>query len=436
MSMRSLLGGIVNNSPVPLVSSRAGGGFTLGTLLGGTGRDRTSQLQAMSATPTLYGVIRKLARVTAAPEWHLCRKPANPGDDPVPLTGARAENAAPLKVWNKPNAAPHMTRTYFTQGIQQHKDLVGEFWWVVNRFAGIPVEIWPVRPDRIFPVPSETKLVAGYIYRAPTGEEVPLELDEVICSIDPSPTDPLRGEGPIGALASDLTQSDAQAEWQASFYRNSANPGGIIKVGRKLNDREWEELVERWRFEHQGSSNAGRVAVLEEGDFTPLSYAQKDMQFVESRGLTRQAIFDAYGFPKFGIGDVDDVNRASADASLALIAQTLAVPRLNDIRDVLNNRFLPMFGPMWRNYTFEYDSPVPPDAESERLDLTARANAFATLINVRVEPDDAAEVCGLPPMRVKEPEPVPAPAPGRGVPGAPAGDPDEDPQKDPEQEKE
>jgi HK97 family phage portal protein len=265
---------------------------------------------------------------------------------------------------------------------------------------------------------------------------VPLELDEVICSIDPSPTDPLRGEGPIGALASDLTQSDAQAEWQASFYRNSANPGGIIKVGRKLNDREWEELVERWRFEHQGSSNAGRVAVLEEGDFTPLSYAQKDMQFVESRGLTRQAIFDAYGFPKFGIGDVDDVNRASADASLALIAQTLAVPRLNDIRDVLNNRFLPMFGPMWRNYTFEYDSPVPPDAESERLDLTARANAFATLINVRVEPDDAAEVCGLPPMRVKEPEPVPAPAPGRGVPGAPAGDPDEDPQKDPEQEKE
>lgn len=434
MSLRSLFGGIVNDAPVPLVSSRIGGGFSLGSLLGGHGRDRTSQLGSLTATPTLFGVVTKLGRMTAMPEWRLCRKPANPDEEPKPLTGNRAENAAPLKVWNKPNGAPHMTRTYFVQGIQQHKDLCGEFWWVVNKFAGIPVEIWPVRPDRMFPVPSETKLVAGYIYRGPNGEEVPLDIDDVIPSISPSPLDPLRGEGPVGALASDLAESSAQAEWQASFYRNSASPGGIIKVGRKLGDTEWEELVERWRFEHQGSSNAGRVAVLEEGDFTPLSYAQKDMQFVESRGLTRQAIFDAYGFPKFGLGDVDDVNRASAEASLALMAQTLTIPRLNDIRDVLNNRFLPMFGPVWRNYTFEYESPIPPDAESERLDLTAKANAFATLINARVEPDDAAEVCGLPPMRVKEPEPMPVP--GQGVPGARPGDPGEEPEQDPEQEEE
>jgi capsid portal protein len=167
--------------------------------------------------------------------------------------------------------------------------------------------------------------------------------------------------------------------------------------------------------------NAGRVAVLEEGDFTPLSYTQKDMQFVESRGLTRQAVFDAYGFPKFGIGDVDDVNRASAEASMALMAQTLTVPRLEDIRGVLNGRLLPMFGPLWRDYEFNYRSPIPPDAESERLDLAARTTAFKTLIDARVDPSDAAEVCGLPPMNVREPEPAPAPAPA-APPVPPAGE--------------
>jgi len=416
VSVRSLLGGMVNESPVPLVS-RWGAGRGLGTMF--TGRGRTAELESLNATATLYGVVKKLSKATAAVEWTLDRKPARPGDDPIPLTGGRAESAAPLRVWSNPTDAPHINAAYFRQGSQQHYDLCGEFWWVVLKFAGIPVQLWPVRPDRITPVPSQTRLVAGYLYRSPDGEEVPLEVDDVICSIDPSPTDPLRGAGPIGALASDLAESRAQAAWQAATYRNGAQPGGIIKVGRKLSDSEWDDLVERWRFEHQGTENAGRVAVLEEGDFTPLSYAQKDMQFVESRGLTRQAIFDAYGFPKFGIGDVDDVNRASAEASMAMFSQTLTVPRLENFRTVLNTRFLPMFGSAWKNYEFNYADPVPADAEGERQDLTTKSSAFKTLIDAGVNPEDAAEVCGLPPMRVdKKPEPAPV------VPGAPEPEPD------------
>lgn len=409
MSIKSLFGGIVNESPVPLASrwGRGSGVFNLGAI---GGRGRSGELGSMSATATLYGVITKLAQITSAPTWSLDRKPARPGDEPIPLAGARAENAAPLKVLNKPNPVPFMTRKMLFAAAQQHKDLCGEFYWVVTKFMGTPVEIWPVRPDRMHPVPGERTLVVGYVYRSPDGEEIPLELSDVIVSIGVSdPNDMMRGISPIGALAADLAQSEAQSAWQNSLYRNSANPGGIIKVGRKLGDDEWEQLVERWRMEHQGVQNAGRVAVLEEGDFTPISYSQKDMQFVESRNLTRQAVFDAYGFPKFGIGDVDDVNRASADASLALLAQTLAVPRLTDFREVLNEQFLPMFGPLWRNYEFNYANPVPPDAETDRLDLTARTNAFSTLVGAGVHEDDAAEVCQLPAMRFEKPEPKPLP---------------------------
>lgn len=411
MSLRSLLGGIVNDSPVPL-TTKWGSGFAMGAGLFG-GRGRTSELSSMGATPTLYGVIKKLSRSTAGVEWDLCKKAANPGDEPVPLTGAAAERAAPLKVWNSPNPAPHMNAVYFRQGSQQHKELCGEFWWVVVKVGGVPVELWPIRPDRMMPVPSTTRLVAGYIYTSPDGEQVPLDVDDVIVSIDPSSMDPLRGSSPIGALASDLAQNSSQARWQEAMYRNAAQPGGIIKVARKLSDSEWDSLVERWRFQHQGEQNAGRVAVLEDAEFTPLSYAQKDMQFVESKGLTRQAIFDAYGFPKFGIGDVDDVNRASAEASMVMFSETLIVPRLDDMRTVLNTRFLPMFGTAWRNYEFNYRNPVPPNAESDRADLTAKTGAFKTLLDAGVSAADAAEVCGLPPMRIEKRAPAAPPAPGR-----------------------
>ena len=410
MSVRSLFGGMVNESPVPLVS-RWQMGRGLGAMF--TGRSRTAQLESQSATATLHGVTKRLANSAGAVEWTLDRKPANPGDEPRPLTGGRAEAAAPLRVWNAPNDAPHMTASYFRTASVQHYDLCGEFWWVVLRVASVPVELWPIRPDRITPVSTETRLVAGYLYRSPDGEEIPLDVDDVLCAIDPSPSDPLRGSSPIGALASDLAQATAQGEWQAAMYRNAAQPGGVITIGRKLGDTEWDDFVLRWRAQHQGVQNAGRVAVLEEGTFTPLTYAQKDMQFVESRGLTRQAIFDAYGFPKFALGDVDDVNRASAEASMAMFAQTLTVPRLEIMRSVLNTRFLPMFGSAWRNYEFNYANPVPQDSESERADLTTKATAFKTLIDAGVHEDDAAEICELPKMRVKEkPAPV-LPQPGQ-----------------------
>ncbi len=103
---------------------------------------------------------------------------------------------------------------------------------------------------------------------------------------------------------------------------------------------------------------------------------------------------------------------------MTMFTQTLTIPRLDNFRTVLNTRFLPMFGSTWRNYEFNYVNPVPADAESERADLTAKTNAFKTLIDAGVSADDAAEVCGLPPMRVeKKPEPVPV------APGAPGGRP-------------
>lgn len=426
MSVRSLFGGMVNETAgVPLVSRFTNLGFGASMF---TGRGRTAELESMSATPTLHGVIKKLAQLTSAVEWDLCRKPARDGDEPIPLTGGRAESAAPLRVWNNPNDAPHMNAKYFRMASQQHYDLCGEFWWIVVKFMTIPVQLWPVRPDRMFPISTTTKLVAGYIYRSPDGEEIPLDVDDVICSIDPSGTDPLRGASPVGALASDLAQSTAQGAWQAAMYRNAAQPGGIIKMPRKMQDTEWESLVERWRMQHVGVQNAGRIAVLEEADFIPLTYTQKDMQFVESRNLTRQAIFDAYGFPKFGIGDVDDVNRASAEASSAMLAQTLTSPRVQNFRTVLNTRFLPMFGSAWRNYEFNPREVVPPDGEADRADLTAKTAAFKTLIDAGVNAEDAAEVCGLPPMRVeiREKPAAEPPVPGREDEPAPGEDDDDE----------
>lgn len=414
MSLRSLLGGIVDQVPVPYVSRRGSLPLSYGS---GGYKTRSGQLEAYSNTGVLHGVVSKLATTTSLVKWNLYKSAVSGIDeDRIPVT-----RHAALIVLRQPN--PWMAWQEFVESFQQHIDLAGEAWWVLDRSGpgAMPLEIWPVRPDRMRPVPSTDRFIAGYIYSGPDGEDIPLDVDQVIYLRTPDPRNIYRGISPVSALAADLGNEQAQAAWSRSFFNNSATPGGIIKVNRKLGNTEWEELVTRWNQQHRGVNNAGRVAVLEEGEFLPLAYTQRDMQFVESRGFTKQAILDAYAFPKFGLGDVDDVNRATAEASMALMAQTLTVPRLERIKAALNGEFLPMFGRTAAGLEFDYENPVPEDRESENSTLTAKVTALVELVGAGFDPDEAADVVGLPQMSFEKPAlpPVRVPSTIEPVPGQP-----------------
>ena len=401
MSVRSLLGGAYRpvraQSPVPFTTkwrTNALGGLGLGT----RGRMETAEeLESYGQVAVLFGVVSTLATSTALVNWRLFRKPASATMDAVEVTNPK--ESAPLMIWRQPNQ--FMTGTRFVETFQQHIDLTGKAWWVVARVGNMPVELWPVRPDRMYAVPSREDFIAGYVYVGADGEEVPLAREDVISLTWPAPLDIYDGMSPLSSLDADIDTDQAQREWSESFFRNSAQPGGIITGTGPMDDDQFDELVERWTRSHQGISNAGRVAILEQGTFTPLQYTQKDMQYVEGRELAKQAILDAYAFPKFGIGDVQDVNRASAEASKAYIAESKTVPRLERIKDALNGPFLSLFG-MQDTHEFCYDSPVPPDQETENATLTAQVSAYTALVGAGVDPMDAAMVCGLPMMRMAE----------------------------------
>jgi HK97 family phage portal protein len=415
MSIRSLLGGIVAGDapPVPYVSRWRN---ALGTAQQSGSRGREAQLALYADSGTLYGVVSKLASMTSLVNWRLYRSAASGLD----ADRVEVPRHAALMVLNRPNQ--FMTRQELVEAGQQHLDLAGECWWVIVRVGSVPFELWPVRPDRMRPVESNTDFIAGYIYRSPDGEEVPLKREDVIMVRTPSPLDIYRGMSPLPALDSDLDNDRAQGQWSAAFFQNNANPGGVITVDRRMQEDEWEEMTTRWNAQHRGISNAGRVAVLEQATFAPISYTQRDMQFVESRNFTKQAILDAYGFPKFGLGDVDDVNRASAEASMALMAQTLGVPRLERLKGALNNDFLPQFGTTGKGLEFDYDSPVPPDQELDNATLTAKATAVVALVQVGFDPDEACDTVGLPRMVWTERGPEVIHAPSRTG-QTPSGDP-------------
>lgn len=381
---------IRNQAPVPYTSAMGAsrGLFSSDTELPVAER----AYDAYGSVGTLFSIVKQIYEAFGSVEWHLYRK-----------TSVRDKNRRQevithgfLDVWNMPN--PFMTGRMFRETCCQHLDLVGETFFVLIKAMGVIYEMWPVRPDRMHPVKHPKKFLTGWVYKGPDGEEVPLNLDDVVQIKYPNPADPYRGMGPVQTSLFDVDAAKYSAEWNRNFFINGAQPGGVIKVPYKMSDPEWLAFNKRWNSMHQGVAAAHRVAILENADWIDTKFSMEDMQFVELRNLPRELIREAFAFPKPMLGTVDDVNRANADAGKEIMAENQTAPRLARWKDIVNVFLLPLFA-NGKSLELDYDNPVPENADQANAKLTASASAAKNLIDAGYHPDDVSDACKLPHMR-------------------------------------
>ena len=346
-SVQSLFKANTERPPMALAT-----GHNLTGLGGGvTVPNQQSQMQSMTNTSWLFSVVDRIASSAAAVPWGLFRQ------------GPNGENQEILKhpildLWRSVN--PFYTRHEFIETSIQHFELTGEIWWlIVRNRSRRPVELWPIRPDRIRPVPHPTDFVAGYIYTI--GQtQIPLERKDVIFIRRPSPLDPYRGIGTVQSMMVDIGAEQMASQWTRNFFNNGAMPGGILQFDEGMSDADFERLVSRWSEQHQGVANAHRVAVLERGKWVDRKFSQRDMQMVELRRLNRDLIFGAFGIPSSVMGVTESVNRANAEAGDVMFGRWILKPRLERIKQALNERLVTL---MDKTLFLDYGEPSPENKE-------------------------------------------------------------------------
>lgn len=399
--MTSFLGAFLNQSPVPVATP-----FRALPVFGQRGSH--ASLKAMENVGTVFSIVNRTAEAAAAVEWKLYRKRSDARrsyayegmDDRTEVT-----NHLALKVWNRPN--PFYTRQELVEVYAQHMGLTGEAWWALGYTGGFnaPMEIWPVRPDRMAIVESPTEYIAAYEYKNPDGSTTRLETNEVIFSRRPDPLDAYRGVGPVQSVLAKIDSIRYSDEWNRNFFLNSAEPGGIIKINRDLDDDEYQRLNFRWNESHKGVANAHRVAILdgEEMEWVERQAVHRDLQFAELSSLNSEQIREAFGFPKSMLGTSENVNRANAEAGAYMFAQWILVPLLERIKQALNSEFLPLFGSAGEGVEFDYCSPVPEDRAADARDRESKTLAAKTLTDAGVYGPEALEAVGLPPLSFGDP---------------------------------
>ena len=422
---RTLLGAVLrseNKAPVPYVPRTSGRRSWLPS--GMTTGGMTAQMQAQGQVGTLFAIVDRIITAYSQVEWKLYRVPrdgrrrydggtTSTQDGRVEVTRHPA-----LDLWHKPN--PFFFGGAFRESTQQHEELTGEQYWIIVRNAvGLPQEMWFVRPDRMEPVPDSENFLAGYIYRGPGGEDVPLAVDDVIFLRRPHPLDPYRGLGAVQSILGDLDATYLSTEYNRNFFMNSASPGGIIQAEQNISDEDFTQFQERWAETHKGVANAHRVAILEAGmKWVDRKYTMDDMQFVELREASRETIREAFGFPKAMTGATDDVNKANAYAGEVMFARWMTKPRLMRTKEALNQILLPMYGSSATGLEFDFVNPVPEDDEIAAEVLKNKAEAAAFLAGTGLYDAESIKLTvGLPELEERD-EPLTPQLPAR--PGTPA----------------
>lgn len=248
-----------------------------------------------------------------------------------------------LELLKKPN--PFQSQYEFMELTDMLLSLTGKaFWYIAKDNNNNPVELWIMSSQYVSIVPDEEQFIKGYVYNA-TGENIPLEPDEVIFFNIPDPYDMYNGIGPAQAAGFAIETDKYTNKWNRNFFFNNATPDTVVFADGTMDDDTYDRVKASWNEAFGGVDNARKTAILEQvKDVKMLTTTARDMDFVNLKNTTRDEILAIFGVPKVLLGMTENVNRATAETAKEIFDENVVQPRLQRITDKINNELVPLFG--------------------------------------------------------------------------------------------
>ena len=199
---------------------------------------------------------------------------------------------------------------------------------IIRNGKGEIIALYPLMPNRMT-VDRDDKGQLYYQYNtskddAPTmkGSMVNLKPSDVL-HIPGLGFDGLVGYSPIAMAKNAIGMAIACEEYGAKFFANGATPGGILEHPGTVKDPQ--RVRESWTSAFGGSSNANKVAVLEEGmKYTPISISPEQAQFLETRKFQINEIARIFRVPPHMVGDLEKSSFSNIEQqSLEFVKYTL-----------------------------------------------------------------------------------------------------------------
>jgi HK97 family phage portal protein len=255
-------------------------------------------IEGFSRNEIVFACVEELATSAAEPRLCVVRKtssgPEQIHDHPV------------LDLFERPN--PFMSRFQLIASLIMFRAVAGSAYLEIGRSAaGKAVELWPLRPDRMFVIPDQRKHIGGWEYRLEDGSErFRLAPEDVIQTRTRNPVDDWYGLPPLAVCAERVDTDAMMRAFTLSFFRNAGVPAGLLNITKQVSSAERQVIRDRLRSETGGPQNWHQLLVLDntEATYTPmgLSLGQSGIVLPELDEISEARVAMAFGVPLELIG--------------------------------------------------------------------------------------------------------------------------------------
>lgn len=322
----------------------------------------------------VYIAITAIARELGLPNVIVQKQNASGDWDEVP-------NHEFTRMWQRPNR--FMGASFLAQQWLMQRLLFGESYIFLAGSVGQKFsEMWPIPSMWMRPQKDPKDFITGYLYQTnPDDKPILIPPELVIYSRQPHPFVPTAGLSPLAALYNSVTTDTSQVNWNKNFFaRKNAKLEQLISLPADLSDDDFTRAKQEL-FDFFGGENR-QAMVTRAGaiDVKPLGVNQKDMDFLNGRIMTREAIFMGFGIPP-GYFD-KSANRANAEAAKASIVGNVIWPTLASWAEDLTAQLMPYW--YGDNFRCTFEDIRPRDRLLEIRELQGRRSMW-TLNELRTD---------------------------------------------------
>jgi HK97 family phage portal protein len=280
---------------------------------GGTASGKAVNERTAMQTTAVYACVRILAEAIAGLPLHVYRY--------KPDGGKERAIVHPIYYLLHTEPNPEMTSFVFRETLMSHLLIWGNAYaQIIRDGTGRVLALYPLLPNRMT-VDRTANGQLFYEYRTDTGSAILRPLD--VLHVPGLGFDGLIGYSPIAMAKNAIGMAIACEEYGASFFANGASPGGVLEHPGVVKDPK--RVRESWNAVYQGSANAHRIAVLEEGmKFQSIGIPPEQAQFLETRKFQINEIARIFRIPPHMIGDLEKSSFSNIEQqSLEFVKYTL-----------------------------------------------------------------------------------------------------------------
>lgn len=284
-------------------------------------------------SPWVYVAVNRIAEAAALVPFHVARRSAEGAVEVVDHPFER--------LLQKPN--PLLSRFELIEHTVGHLEIHGNaYWFLAGEPGGHPLELWPLRPDRVSVVPDARRGVRGYVYEV-DGRQVPLDAAEVVHFRRWHPSNDYYGLSALEAARLAVEADRAMAEWNRRYFgEGMAVPAGIVAIRERVSDSDYERLQREWRLAYGGRER--RTAFLRGAsvEWHNVGLSQQDMDFLNARRFNREEIFQIFGIPVGMFSE--NATEANALVGERVFVERTLWPKLVRIAEKITTDLLPFYG--------------------------------------------------------------------------------------------